>query len=324
MEKMFKKTSLSSLKLGSKFRFIGSDFNLPKPTALTPGDDLTGNWIKQDGNSKTYNTTDFTEKYGTGDLKPGTYVAETGVLKWGDAACSFNADSGVLMVGPGTLSTASYTPWNQKGAKAIDKKLIKKIIFTGETKAPEKSNGLFKKLTKLTEIEGLAKLDTSDVTDMSEMFYDCYALTKLDLSNFNTSNVESIVDMFFYCRNLTTLDLSNFNTQKVTHMGGAFQECQKLKKLDISGFDTSKVTSMQRMFKNTSLSNLTLGDNFKFFGGDFNLPKPTALTPGDDLTGNWIRQDGNSKAYNTTDFTEKYGTGDLKSGTYVAETKARN
>ncbi|MCJ1980934.1 BspA family leucine-rich repeat surface protein [Lactococcus piscium] len=324
MEKMFKKTSLSSLKLGSKFRFIGSDFNLPKPTALTPGDDLTGNWIKQDGNSKTYNTTDFTEKYGTGDLKPGTYVAETGVLKWGDAACSFNADSGVLMVGPGTLSTASYTPWNQKGAKAIDKKLIKKIIFTGETKAPEKSNGLFKKLTKLTEIEGLTNLDTSDVTDMSEMFYDCYALTKLDLSNFNTSNVESIVDMFFYCRNLTTLDLSNFNTQKVTHMGGAFQECQKLKKLDISGFDTSKVTSMQRMFKNTSLSNLTLGDNFKFFGGDFNLPKPTALTPGDDLTGNWIRQDGNSKAYNTTDFTEKYGTGDLKSGTYVAETKARN
>src|SRR5574337_934606 len=37
-----------------------------------------------------------------------------------------------------------------------------------------------------------------------------------------------------------------------------------------------------------------------------------------------IRQDGNSKAYNTNDFTEKYGTGDLKSGTYVAETKARN
>ena len=323
MQNIFSGTTLSSLTLGDKFKNLGNDAELSAPGKLNEGDNLTGNWIRQDGNSNGYSPNDFMDKYGK-ELKPGTYVAETEALKWGDAACSFNADSGVLMVGPGTLSTASYTPWNQKGAKAIDKKLIKKIIFTGETKAPKKSNGLFKKLTKLTEIEGLTNLDTSDVTDMSEMFYDCYALTKLDLSNFNTSNVELIVDMFFYCRNLTTLDLSNFNTQKITHMGGAFQECQKLKKLDISGFDTSNVTTMMSMFKNTSLSSLTLGDNFKFFGSDFKLPKPTALTPGDDLTGSWIRQDGNSKAYNTNDFTEKYGTGDLKSGTYVAETKARN
>ena len=320
MQNIFSGTTLSSLTLGDKFKNLGNDAELSAPGKLNEGDNLTGNWIRQDGNSNGYSPNDFMDKYGK-ELKPGTYVAETEALKWGDAACSFNADSGVLMVGPGTLSTASYTPWNQKGAKAIDKKLIKKIIFTGETKAPKKSNGLFKKLTKLTEIEGLTNLDTSDVTDMSEMFYDCYALTKLDLSNFNTSNVELIVDMFFYCRNLTTLDLSNFNTQKITHMGGVFQECQKLKKLDISGFDTSNVTTMMRMFNNTSLSSLTLGDKFKFFGSDFNLPKPTALTPGEDLTGNWIRQDGNSKAYNPTDFTEKYGTGDLKSGTYIAETK---
>ncbi|MCJ1968950.1 BspA family leucine-rich repeat surface protein [Lactococcus carnosus] len=320
MQNMFSGTTLSSLTLGDKFKDLGNDAELSAPDKLNEGDNLTGNWIRQDGNSNGYSPNDFMDKYGK-ELKPGTYVAETEALKWGDAACSFNADSGVLMVGPGTLSTASYTPWNQKGAKAIDKKLIKKIIFTGKTKAPKKSNGLFKKLTKLTEIEGLTNLDTSDVTDMAGMFYDCYALTKLDLSNFNTSNVESIVDMFFYCASLESLDLSNFNTKKIVNMGGAFQECQKLKKLDISGFDTSNVTTMMSMFKNTSLSSLTLGENFKFFGSDFKLPRPTALTPGEDLTGNWIRQDGNSKAYSTTDFTGKYGTGDLKSGTYIAETK---
>ena len=325
MEKMFKKTSLSSLKLSNKFRFIGSDSQLPVPTALTPGDQLTGKWIKKNRNSFAHSPAGFMREYGKNNMTAGTYVAEIkSPLVWGDAPWSFDADSGTLTVESGRLEDTANSPWNRKDDKAIDKKLIKKIIFTGETKAPKKSNGLFKKLTKLTEIEGLTNLDTSVVTDMSEMFYDCYALTKLDLSNFNTSNVELIVDMFFYCRNLTTLDLSNFNTQKITHMGGAFQECQKLKKLDISGFDTSNVTTMMSMFKNTSLSSLTLGENFKFFGSDFKLPRPTALTPGEDLTGNWIRQDGNSKAYNTTDFTEKYGTGDLKSGTYVAETKARN
>ena len=78
---------------------------------------------------------------------------------------------------------------------------------------------------------------------------------------------------------------------------------------------------MQNMFSGTTLSSLTLGDKFKDLGNDAELSAPDKLNEGDNLTGNWIRQDGNSKAYSTTDFTGKYGTGDLKSGTYIAETK---
>ncbi|MEY8638010.1 immunoglobulin-like domain-containing protein, partial [Enterococcus hirae] len=39
----------------------------------------------------------------------------------------------------------------------------------------------------------------------------------------------------------------------------------------------------------------------------------------DQLTGNWIREDGQSKGYSPADFMTNYGTGDLTAGTYVAE-----
>ena len=54
-----------------------------------------------------------------------------------------------------------------------------------------------------------------ELTDMPFMFYSCYKLTTLDLSNFDTSNVEDMTAMFFYCSSLTELNVSNFDTSKV-------------------------------------------------------------------------------------------------------------
>lgn len=168
---------------------------------------------------------------------------------------------------------------------------------------------------------GLEELDTSDVTEMSAMFELCIALTSLDLSKLNVSKVNSTVDMFNQCKALTNLNLLELNTSSLTNMGGMFKSCSSLKSLDLSSFNTSKVTTMRDIFSHTRLSSLTLGDKVKDLGDDADLSAPSALTPGDDLTGNWIRQDGNSKSYSTKDFMGKSGTGDLKSGTYVAEIK---
>ncbi|SOB46810.1 hypothetical protein LPICM17_110001 [Lactococcus piscium] len=167
---------------------------------------------------------------------------------------------------------------------------------------------------------GLEKLDTSDVTEMSAMFELCTSLTSLDLSKLNVSKVNSTVDMFNQCKALTTLNLLELNTLSLTNMGRMFKGCASLKSLDLSSFNTSNVTTMQGMFSDTSLSSLTLGA--KFIGYDLDLSAPSALNEGDALTGNWIRQDGNSKAYSPKDFTANYGKGDLKSGTYIAEIKS--
>ena len=48
----------------------------------------------------------------------------------------------------------------------------------------------------LKQIEGLEYLNTSEVKDMSRMFWGCSALTSLDLKHFNTQNVTNMECMF--------------------------------------------------------------------------------------------------------------------------------
>ena len=110
------------------------------------------------------------------------------------------------------------------------------------------------KIKNVLEID-LSNFDTSNVTDMSYMFYGMSNLTTLDLSNFNTSQVTDMKYMFTYMFNLTTLDLSSFNTFKVTDMNHMFSATRNLTTLDLSNFDTSKVINMQYMF--SGMRNLT-------------------------------------------------------------------
>ena len=105
-------------------------------------------------------------------------------------------------------------------------------------------------------------IDTSNVTSMNTMFYNCRGLTSLDLSGFNTSKVTDMGYMFNGCSGLTSLDISSFNTSNVTTMNSMFDGCSGLTSLDLSGFNTSKVTDMADMFYNCS--NLTLLDLSSF------------------------------------------------------------
>ena len=100
----------------------------------------------------------------------------------------------------------------------------------------------------LVEIDNLSLLDTSNVTNMNIMFFDCENLRSLDLSGFNTSNVTSMSGMFYWC-GLVTLDLSGFDTSKVTNMNQMFYYCAALKTIYVSDeWDTDKVTDSYSMF----------------------------------------------------------------------------
>ena len=124
---------------------------------------------------------------------------------------------------------------------------------------PTTLSGWFCGCSKLTSIEGIQYLNTSKVTNMSQMFYDCSGLTSLDVSKFDTSNVTNMSDMFSGCSGLTSLDVSNFDTSKVTSMGYMFYGCSGLTSLDLSNFDTSNVTDIRWMFGDcTGLKTLDL------------------------------------------------------------------
>lgn len=147
----------------------------------------------------------------------------------------------------------------------IDDSDIKSVVFdkSFNTYAPTSLKSFFEFLTGLETIKDLKYLNTENVTDMSRMFWACYALTSLDLSNFNTTNVTNMREMFYNCKKLTSLDLSNFTTTNVTNMGGMFSSCSALTSLDLSNFYTKEVWYMDNMFNGCSaLTTIYASDKF--------------------------------------------------------------
>ena len=129
---------------------------------------------------------------------------------------------------------------------------ITQALFLNKV-VPKCTAGWFFDLLGLTSIGGIQYLNTSNVTDMSHMFYNCTSLQSVNLSNFNTSKVTDMSYMFGgfndeYIMTLTSLDLSSFDTSKVTNMEGMFYWDNYLTSLNLSSFNTSKVTNMKYMF----------------------------------------------------------------------------
>ncbi|NUG39026.1 BspA family leucine-rich repeat surface protein [Lactobacillus mellis] len=179
--------------------------------------------------------------------QPETNIIDQGT--WGTSKWDYTQEGAdyILHLHAGTLGTPERDEGIGSLNTAFGQQLTQIVIDPGVI-ANLNSRGLFSHLRNLKTIKGLENLDTSQVTDMSSMFYDCWDLTTLDLSHFDTSQVTNMDIMFELCNNLTTLDVSHFDTSQVTNMSGIFAECQNLTNLDVSHFDTSQVTNMAAMF----------------------------------------------------------------------------
>ena len=78
---------------------------------------------------------------------------------------------------------------------------INKVVFTpsfGDSR-PTITSMWFKGFMSLTTIEGMEYLNTSETTNMSEMFHGCLELTSIDLSHFDTSSCTDFSQMFSMC-----------------------------------------------------------------------------------------------------------------------------
>ena len=163
---------------------------------------------------------------------------------------TFNSTTGQLTL-KGNVDYYEFVMFEQREA-------VKSITATEGTVLPEYCQGLFSDYVNCISID-LSKANTSNVTNMKEMFYECESLKQLDLSSFDTSRVTDMTQMFGYCEDLISLDLSNFDTSSVTGMAAMFADCNALISLDLGSFDTSNVTNMGSMFSNCiSLTSLDL------------------------------------------------------------------
>lgn len=102
-------------------------------------------------------------------------------------------------------------------------------------------------------------IDTSMITNMSNMFNGCSSLTSINLTNFNTSKVTDMSSMFEGCSELTLLDTSKFDVAKVSNTSKMFNGCYRLTSLNLFGTSTDELQNCEQMFKGcSSLTSLSL------------------------------------------------------------------
>ncbi len=127
----------------------------------------------------------------------------------------------------------------------------------GGVKAPQDSSYLFAG-TGATEFEGIENFDTSDVTNMKEMFAGC-RIRSFDLDKLDTANATNMSQMFKNCERLEKINGESFSTSKVTSFWNMFAECISLNDVALRNIDLASTTSIDYMFYGcTSLEVLDL------------------------------------------------------------------
>jgi surface protein len=122
--------------------------------------------------------------------------------------------------------------------------------------------------SKLREV---GDINTSNVTNMSGMFYGCSALRSIP--QLDTSNVKYMAYMFYRCSNL--IELPDFNCVKVTNFGDSSSNswlyyCNSIEKIGV--VDCDSITNIGYFFGNGIRTYLTE------FGGCRNLGKASSVS----------------------------------------------
>lgn len=174
-------------------------------------------------------------------------------------------EDGLLVIGEGTLNTddlpasthpegasSDRWPWYayHHEIDAVDGSAPFKITgdlsyaFGGDEPKSISKRGLYTSI----ETMDLSGWDTSEVTSMRGLFYDCGGMTHVNVSSFDTGNVKDFSDLFSGCFSLHELDVTNFRTGLAEDMSGMFSSCYLITELDVSRFNTAQVKNMNGMF----------------------------------------------------------------------------
>lgn len=239
--------------IGPKFEF--------KPSTLASSDDSAFAMLPIPPSSGNYsgkwtsNLNDLTgePRYTSAELRDVWNSSMAGTYVWGEKRAdeipddsgqgwSYNQANRTLTI-DGTLESwntgFSWTPpWN-----SFADEIEHVIIEPGSSTIT--AQHMFEDMRNLEDIQGLSNLDTSQVTNMANMFTNCQKLKELDLSNFSTQQVTNMDSMFDGCSNIATLDLSKFNTKNSTNLRSMFRNMQNLKQITLGKDFEFKPTSLE-------------------------------------------------------------------------------
>lgn len=156
----------------------------------------------------------------------------------------------------------------------------------------------FSTLTTKVENVDVSEWDTSNVTDMAQMFRES-KIKNINMSKWNTSKVTTMNQMFRSCSLLETINISNFDTSSLENFSDVFSRCPKLKEIDLSSATFDKVTTVASLFnQSTSLEKIDIRNatfsktitNYDIFN---NVPANCLIIVKNDTEKNWVLQKRN-------------------------------
>ena len=181
--------------------------------------------------------------------------------------------------------------------------------------------GMFSGCQSLRMID-LSKWNTPSLVDLTTpieswhymedgLFSGCINLETVDVSGINTSNVTRLSDVFYNCRSLKYLDLSSWDVSNVTSgWGSLFDYCNSLEFLDISSFDVRNMKSRLCLSECRGLKEIVLGEYNPFMGDGWidYLEEPNYWDPsnGGWCKSKWIREDNTFGPYTSAELRENY------------------
>ena len=228
-------SSLTTIYASSKFvtTLVSNSSGMFKYCEKLKGEEV---WTKDKATDKTY-----------AKIEGGYFSRAIPRVKYADGTLTF------FLTSKETLGENEYGIYGSgvKPTWLVNKNNVTKVVFDPAfaNARPTNCYAWFQGCVNLTSIEGIEYLNTSQVTDMHNMFSECSRLQTTDFSGFDTRKVKNMSYMFYNCGSLKSLDISNFNTSEVTDMRGMFESCIGLTSLDLSHLNTSKVSVMASMFR---------------------------------------------------------------------------
>jgi surface protein len=186
-------------------------------------------------------------------------------------------------------SISAERAWGFDGIEFyLDQNGVLEIIVFKGLKITGSMSGTFLDMANLVSISGLELVDTSEVTDMSNLFRSCTSLNNIDINQLETGNALLTSGMFYDCMAFESMDLSEMDFKNVVDASYMFAGCEslnvlKLPKLDqalslshlfervgqksdycadIQGeLNTSKCEDMSYMFQESRLYNMDMAEN---------------------------------------------------------------
>ena len=137
-----------------------------------------------------------------------------------------------------------------------------KVIFHPE------SQGLFAGLSSLGEI-AFDMADTSRVTDFMRFFYNCTALSRVDISSFRFDSAIRTRSMFMNCTSLSSVTVGEVDTSTIRDTAFMFSGTVALEQIDLSHCDFSAVICSTAMFQSCGAKVILLPDSLGVLGAMF-------------------------------------------------------